>query len=318
MAARSIKRLCRRQRQRVYCAFSALLLTVFLGGASQVTANDELQLGVMYQPLNRDADLGAHGWRYLLQQVIARDIDFGVLQWTQYGAEGFQQPRPWLVETATLWQHEMPLWLGLHTEPEYFAEMAKGAAAQQVFFEAYLRKVNASVAQWQLWTQQHREQFLGWYVPLELSDAYFASAAERAQLHSFLADLKQRLGPTPTAISLFLSAAMAPEDLGEWLVELQDLGYEVWLQDGVGTQALSETDRRQYFAKLNCKVVLINEAFVQTSQQPFQARPARNEELKQAMAEQPDCHRRILFSLRYLPETSGLLYLSDVTKPPQS
>ena len=280
-------------------------------------ANDELRLGVMYQPLNRDAELGAHGWRYLLQQVVARDIDFGVLQWTQYGTESFQSPRPWLVETATLWQRQMPLWLGLHTEPDYFAEMAKGVEAQQTFFDTYLRKVNASAAQWQLWTQQHQESFLGWYVPLELSDAYFATTQQRAQLHAFLAALKQRLGTTPTAISLFMNADLSPRELGQWLQDLQQLGYEVWLQDGAGTQALSREQRQDYFSELNCKVVLINEAFVQTSKQPFQARPAHREELREAMAQQPDCHRRILFSLRYLPETSGLLYLTDVTQQSQ-
>jgi len=281
-------------------------------------ASDDLKLGVMYQPLNRDAELGSHGWRYLLQKIVSRDVDFGVLQWTQYGNEVFAHPSPWLAETATLWQREMPLWLGLHTEPDYFTEMAKDVTAQQAFFDTYLRKVDATVAQWQLWTQQHQERFLGWYVPLELSDAYFSSVEQREQLHAFLANLKQRLGPTPTSISLFLNANMAPAELGAWLADLQDLGYEVWLQDGAGTQALPDEERRKYFAELNCKVVLINEAFVQTSQQPFQARPARNEELQYAMAQQPDCHRRILFSLRYLPETAGLLYLSDVTQPEQS
>lgn len=281
-------------------------------------AAEDLRLGVMYQPLNRDADLGRHGWRYLLQKITAREVDFGVVQWTQYGDDAFQQPYPWLAETATLWQHEMPLWLGLHTEPDYFTEMSKDATAQETFFATYLRKVNATVAQWQVWTQQHQEQFLGWYVPLELSDAYFASTEKRTQLHDFLAALKQRLGGTPTAISLFLSADMPPTELGSWLGELQELGYEVWLQDGAGTQALSEAERRAYFAELNCKVVLINEAFVQTSQQPFQARSAADDELQQAMAAQADCHRRILFSLRYLPETAGLLYLSDGLQPPQS
>lgn len=282
---------------------------------SPSSANDDLRLGVMYQPLNRDAELGAHGWHYLLQQLAARDIDFGVLQWTQYGEDSFQHPRPWLLEAATVWQREMPLWLGLHTEPDYFSEMAKGAAAQQAFFDRYLRKVTASAAQWQLWTQQHQEDFLGWYVPLELSDAYFSSAVERAQLHTFLASLKQRLGNTPTAISLFMNADISPREFGGWLRALQDLGYEVWLQDGAGTQALTTAQRQRYFPELNCDVVLINEAFVQTSKQPFQARPAHREELQQTMAQQPDCHRRILFSLRYLPETTGLLYLSDVTQP---
>lgn len=282
------------------------------------STGDDLKLGVMYQPLNRDADLSASGWRYVLQQVLARDVDFGVLQWTQYGTESFQQPYPWLTEAATLWQREMPLWLGLHTEPHYFSEMAKGLAAQQAFYDDYLRKVNATAAQWQLWTQQYQEQFLGWYIPLELSDAYFSTPIERQHLHRFLAQLKERLGATPTAISLFLSATLEPEEVGRWLADLQELGYEVWLQDGAGTQALSKQQRQQYYAELNCKVVLINEAFVQTSQQPFEARSARNEELQQAMAQQPDCHRRILFSLRYLPETAGLLYLSDVTQPPQS
>ena len=277
-----------------------------------LAAREELQLGVMYQPLNRDAELGSAGWRYLLQQVAVRDVDFGVLQWTKYGKEAFQEPYPWLTEMATLWQREMPLWLGLHSEPDYFDEMAKGVAAQQAFFATYLRKINATVAHWQLWQQRYQEQFLGWYVPLELSDAYFSTQNERQQLRQFLVELKQRLGRSPTAISVFLSATLNPEEVGRWLEDIQALGYEVWVQDGAGTQALPFPERQKYYAEFNCKVVLINEAFVQTNQHPFIARSARGEELQQTMAQQPDCHRRILFSLRYLPETAGLLYLSDL------
>ncbi|MGQ4277308.1 DUF4434 domain-containing protein [Pseudidiomarina sp. E22-M8] len=273
-------------------------------------------LGVMYQPLNRDAELGGYGWNYLFQQLTRTDIEFGVVQWLQYGNERFNQPTPWLSETLTIWQRHMPLWLGLHTEPDYFNAMAAGEAAQQQFFDAYLRTLNGAVAPWQTWITQHQNNFLGWYVPLELSDAYFTAASERQQLHEFLHQLKQRLGSTPLAISVFMSATMPADEFGVWLNELQQLGYQVWLQDGVGTQALSDKQRETYFARINCQVVLINEVFVQTSKQPFAARSARADELARVAARQPACHQRILFSLRYLPETAGLLYLTDINAAP--
>ncbi|MEA3588551.1 DUF4434 domain-containing protein [Pseudidiomarina sp. 1APP75-27a] len=278
---------------------------------------DPPALGVMYQPLNRDAEMGPYGWNYLFQSIARTPIEFGVVQWVQYGADSFSQPTPWLATALSTWQRHMPLWLGLHTEHDYFTKMAEGKAAQQEFFTTYLRKVNGTAARWQGWIQQHQAQFLGWYIPLELSDAYFATADERRQLHDFLRELKQRLGRSPLAISVFMSAELPASEFDAWLQQIQDLGYQVWLQDGAGTQALTATQREAYFAHLNCDVGLINEAFIQTSQQPFRARPATPAELAKAQARQPDCHPRILFSLRYLPEAAGVLYLSDlITHPP--
>lgn len=273
-------------------------------------------LGVMYQPLNRDAELGGYGWNYLFQQVAQSSVEFGVVQWLQYGAETFDQPDSWLRETLTIWQRHMPLWLGLHTDPDYFNQMAAGEAAQGKFFAAYLRKLNGVVARWQSWINEHEESVLGWYVPLELSDAYFTTASQRQQLHEFLRQLKQRMGKSELAISVFMSAKLPADEFGAWLGELQQLGYQVWLQDGAGTRALSEKQREEYFSHINCDVVMINEAFKQTNEQPFTARPARPEELERAAARQPKCHQQILFSLRYLPETAGLLYLTDVNVQP--
>lgn len=176
--------------------------------------------------------------------------------------------------------------------------------------------MTAPVANWQNWIAAHRSQFLGWYLPLELSDAYFAEPQQRQQLHEFLRDVRRSMGDMPLAISLFMSAALSPQSLADWVEELQSLGYQVWLQDGAGTEALEASTRKAYFSRMNCAVSFINEAFVQISTTPFQARAATAAELATAMAQQPACHPRILFSLRYLPQTAGLLYLSDVTQPP--
>lgn len=290
------------------------LWTPSLATASAASAQQEAQQqGVMYQPLNRDSELGAYGWHYLFQQLRADGIDFGVLQWTQYGEEDFSSSQQWLRESMTVWQGYMPLWLGLHLEADYFEHIGTGLEAQQRLFTSYLRKVNGSVARWEAWKQTHEGQFLGWYIPLELSDAYFDTAEKRQQLHEFLTQLKQRIGTAPLAISVFMSATLPAAEFGVWLRDLQQLGYEVWLQDGVGTQALTLAQRERYLAEINCDVVLINEAFVQTSTQPFVARSARPDEL--AAAAPLGCHRRIWFSLRYLPQAVGLLYLSDVTRP---
>lgn len=313
MATCRIQRLCRRRRQCVLGALRTLLLGVGLLMSSVVTTSAACeQQGVMYQPLNRDSELGAYGWHYLFQQLRNDGIDFGVLQWTQYGDEDFSAGQPWLRDSITVWQNYMPLWLGLHLEDDYFSEMSKGLAAQQTFFTTYLRKVNGAVARWEGWRQQHKAQFLGWYIPLELSDAYFDTPAKRQQLATFLTQLRERIGTTPLAISVFMSATLPAAEFGAWLEDIQQLGYHVWLQDGVGTQALSAAQRADYFAALNCDVVMINEAFVQTSKQPFAARSASAEEL--AAATSTSCHRRIWFSLRYLPQAVGLLYLSDVTR----
>lgn len=110
---------------------------------------------------------------------------------------------------------------------------------------------------------------LGWYVPLELSDAYFTTASQRQQLHEFLRQLKQRMGKSELAISVFMSAKLPADEFGAWLGELQQLGYQVWLQDGAGTRALSEKQREEYFSHINCDVVMINEAFKQTNEQPL-------------------------------------------------
>ena len=280
-----------------------------------VVADESPPLGVMYQPLNRDAELGSYGWQYLFQQVADTDIEFGVVQWVQYGESDFSTPAPWLLDAVTAWQRHMPLWLGMHSEPDYFTEMAKGTAAQAQFFARYLRRMNGPVARWQGWIAQHRAQFLGWYLPLELSDAYFSEPEQRKQLHEFLRKVRRSMGDAPLAISLFMSAQMSPRSFADWVEQLQALDYQVWLQDGAGTQALTASERRAYFDQINCKISFINEAFVQTSTEPFKARAATPEELAATMAQQQPCHQRILFSLRYLPQTAGLLYLTDVTQP---
>ena len=101
------------------------------------------------------------------------------------------------------------------------------------------------------------------------------------------------------------------------LGELQQQGWQVWVQDGAGTRALTAAQRKSYLdALFACPQqagtpALVLEAFRQTSaaDTPFAAIPASPAQWQAQTRETRSlCPSATgVFSLRYLPQASGYL-----------
>ncbi|UTV26638.1 DUF4434 domain-containing protein [Photobacterium atrarenae] len=256
---------------------------------------------LFYQPLNQDQPVSERQWTTLAHTLRQEGIATLIVQWSHYGPETFGGPQGWLAENLeTLMQAGLPLWFGLYSDPGYFKKIHSDAGSQQHYLYQYFAAVNATYQQWQPWLNRHRHQIRGLYLPLELSDYDFPTAAQRAQLSQILARQVDRY-PYPLMISLYLAGKLTDAEIAEWVSQLTAMGLRVYVQDGAGTQSLDSATRQRYLSQLPCNVGLVKEIFQQDkSSRQFQA--ARLEAAAyQQIRHQTSCHPRALFSMRYLP-----------------
>ena len=79
---------------------------------------------------------------------------------------------------------------------------------------------------------------------------------------------------------------------------LRTIGLELWLQKGDGLK--KHTIVNQLIKRMDCEISVISENFVQTSDNnaPFEAKKNNKSEVVDDVTR---CHKKITFSLRYLP-----------------
>lgn len=264
---------------------------------------------LFYQPLNQDQPISKRQWTTLAHTLRKEGMGALIVQWSQYGPETFGGPQGWLAQNLqALMQAGLPLWFGLYADPGYFREIHSDAVSQQHYLHRYFTAVHATYQQWQPWLKRHRQDIRGLYLPLELSDYDFPTAAQRAQLSQILARQVERY-PYPLMISLYLAGQLTDAEIAEWVSQLTALGLRVYVQDGAGTQNLDRATRQRYLSQLPCHVGLIKEIFQQDkSSRQFQAvrlEPAASQQIRHPTS----CHPRALFSLRYLPLAAQPLQL---------
>lgn len=202
------------------------------------------------------------------------------------------------------------LWFGLYSDPNYFREIHTNAAGQKVYLTEYFNKLHKSYEQWQTWLRIHSNQVQGLYLPLELTDYDFKTAAQREQLANILKQ-QIKLYDEPLMISLYLSGQLTQSKIKQWTDQLTNLGLIVYVQDGAGTQALSTDERDAYLDDLGCNVGIIREIFVQDkATKSFKADRVSKEKFDSILDEET-CHPNTMFSLRYLPIASNPLKLVD-------
>ncbi len=200
------------------------------------------------------------------------------------------------------------LWIGLYSDPNYFREIHTNAAGQKVYLTEYFNKLHKSYEQWQTWLRIHSNQVQGLYLPLELTDYDFKTAAQREQLANILKQ-QIKLYDEPLMISLYLSGQLTQSKIKQWTDQLTNLGLIVYVQDGAGTQALSTDERDAYLDDLGCNVGIIREIFVQDkATKSFKADRVSKEKFDSILDEET-CHPNTMFSLRYLPIASNPLKL---------
>ncbi|MDD1781039.1 hypothetical protein LRP49_07465 [Enterovibrio sp. ZSDZ35] len=237
-------------------------------------------------------------WKADTHYLHNQGVSAGVVQWTQYGDETFGGETGWLAARLNLWMKTSPLWLGLYSDPNYFSLIDVPADEQYAYLNTLLQKNRNVLANWQPWIDANKERVLGIYLPFELSDYYFQSAVSQHQLNSVLATFVQTVD-YPVAISVFINGAMDPDTFADWLVSIQKTGVKVWLQNGRGTDALSQETIQRYMDVLPCDVGIIDEIFHQESASPFKARPMTKTEKQKAQITAEACHPHLTFSFRY-------------------
>lgn len=269
---------------------------------------------VFYQPQLRDRAVAEAEWPALFAGVRASGADTLVVQWTRHG-EAFAagDERAWLGRRLREARAAgLALVLGLHADPEAFAQLAQGDAALPAYFRRQLR-ANARLAQdWR--NELGSDAIAGWYLPLEVDDRRWRAPAAREHLWRYLADESNVLGREglPVYVSSFFAGYMAPAAYAELVADLQRTGVRLWVQDGAGTGVLTPAMRARYLAAVgDCAAApaagVVFELFRQTAPDAtFAAEGAADASVR--LAQRAPCGGDTLFfSLRYLPAAGGRL-----------
>jgi hypothetical protein len=265
---------------------------------------------VFYQPLLRDQNLRTEQWLQILSQAQQQGMTELALQWGQHGAVTFFDPQgPSAALLKALSQLQIPLWLGLYADPDYFKQMESTKPQKQLYFKQQLVLSLQVRRHWLSLLKQQPLQLKGWYLPMELNDTDFTSASYLKWLSTELKGLSEVLDK-PVAISLYFNGTVSVDN---WLAAAHQLKSDklhIWVQDGSGAALVSEVKRQEFIQQLPCAVPLIREQFRQSSKpgEVFQARALTDAEKQ---AQHSSCHPVIYFELRYMPAAAGLLPLTD-------
>jgi hypothetical protein len=269
---------------------------------------------VFYQPLLRDQQLSVEQWLYILTRAQQQGMTALALQWGQHGEVAFFDPQgPSSALLGALQQLQIPVWLGLYADPDYFKQMQSAEPQKQLYFKQQLKLSLQVRRHWLNVLKQLPLQLQGWYLPMELNDTDFTSPSYLQWLSGELTVLDGLL-EKPLAISLFYNGQLPAK---KWLAaahQLQSQTLQLWVQDGAGAALISEAKRQDFLQLLPCNVPLIREQFRQNSKagEVFQARALTDAERQ---TQNNSCHPIIDFELRYMPAAAGLLPLVDQVEP---
>jgi len=275
---------------------------------------------VFYQPQNRDAGTPAQAWAEMFGTLKADGADTLIVQWTRFGDEQFGGADGWLDQAMRIaMDKDLVVIIGLYWDPEFFSWAGDKDDAVSARLDNYAQESLRLAERWQALTIT--PHFGGWYVPAELDDLNWRSPEKRRLLRAVLQTLQRRLrtgsSSPPLMITAFFGGHSGPSAFAQWLHEIGDSGWLVWLQDGSGVDhGMSALERRAYLAAASrcdaaTRIGMVNEVFRQVSapDQPFRARPATREELEAAaLTTKGLCFvSSARFSLRYLPAAAGVL-----------
>jgi len=277
-------------------------------------------LGIFWQPQERDLAVDNQAWTILMQQVKQQGFEQLVLQWSRYGTSFSSAEQMDALQDKMLIAADqgLQLVLGLYMDPEFYALQKQPAHA----LESYLRKqrsLNIQVAK--QWQERLGELITGWYISAEIDDENWRLAINQEILRSWLQELAtelQKVQARPVYLSTFFTGKMSPVAYEHLLVQVADIGYRIWVQDGSGVGVLSESHRRLYLDQVvRCTATseqpvtgVIYELFDMTSEAPFVAQPKSRATIEGLINQKDDCQaQRLFFSLRYLPASQMLLQI---------
>lgn len=283
-----------------------ILLTALL----LVTPFANAMNAVMYQPQLRDTTVTDAQWQSVLNKLKGQGIDTLVLQWSRYdNAFRDGESRAWLEHKAQLTTvNDMKLVIGLAVDGRFFERQKQPLPA----LENYLNRLRADdVAVAKRWVDVLGEKSIaGWYISSELDDLRWRDPQMQQAALNWLSKTRLSLAAVadkPVAVSSFFAGNMTPDSYRKWVTTLSHSGVKVWVQDGAGTQMLTDAERALYLKAPSAGKVI--ELFRQDKQaKTFKATPAPAEYQQKWLATPvPPAQDRVYFSLRYMSAASGVL-----------
>ncbi|OAT19470.1 hypothetical protein M979_1361 [Buttiauxella noackiae ATCC 51607] len=265
---------------------------------------------VMYQPQLRDITVTDAQWQSVLSKLKGQGIDTLVLQWSRYD-DAFRdgKSRAWLEQKAQLTAaNDMKLVIGLAADGRFFERQKQPLPA----LENYLNRLRANdVAVAKRWVDVLGEKSIaGWYISSELDDLRWRDPKMQQAALSWLSKTRLSLAGVadkPVAVSSFFAGNMTPDSYRKWVTTISHSGVKVWVQDGAGTQMLTDAERALYLKVPSAGNVI--ELFRQDKQaKTFKATPAPAAYQQKWLATPvPPGQDRVYFSLRYMSAASGVL-----------
>lgn len=265
---------------------------------------------VMYQPQLRDTTVSDAQWQSVLSKLKGQGIDTLVLQWSRYD-DAFTggESRAWLERKAQLTTASgLKLVIGLAADGQFFERQKQPIPA----LENYLNHLRANdVAVAKRWVEVLGEQAIsGWYISSELDDRRWRTPQMQQVAENWMNNTRLSLAAVadkPVAVSSFFAGNMTPDSYRKWITTLNHSGVKVWMQDGAGTQVLTETERALYLQAPSAGKVI--ELFRQDKQaETFKAQPAPAAYQQKLLSTPvPQGQDRIFFSLRYMSAANGVL-----------
>ena len=267
--------------------------------------------GIFYQPLNSDLAIPIENWPTIFSAAKNKGFNTLVIQWTSYGSSfSSQANQDWLKDRMTqASQAGLKLVIGLQGDPEIFTRLKQPPAA----LGSYFRRMNqGNVELATKWTQTLPINLIdGWYLPLEIDDRQWREEPARVELTKYLvrqvAELKNVM-PVPVFISSFFTGNMTPERYAGMLEGIESQSkVRLWIQNGSGTNKLTESERELYLGAVsNCVSFNVNgfifEIFRQTqADHQFAAVPLGPLEMSKALMQRSPCGGdNVFFALNYL------------------
>lgn len=265
---------------------------------------------VMYQPQLRDITVTDAQWQSVLSKLKGQGIDTLVLQWSRYD-DAFRdgKSRAWLEQKAQLTAaNGMKLVIGLAADGRFFERQKQPLPA----LENYLNRLRANdVAVAKRWVDVLGDKSIaGWYISSELDDLRWRDPKMQQAALSWLSKTRLSLAGVadkPVAVSSFFAGNMTPDSYRKWVTTISHSGVKVWVQDGAGTQMLTDAERALYLKVPSAGNVI--ELFRQNKQaKTFKATPAPAAYQQKWLATPvPPGQDRVYFSLRYMNAASGVL-----------
>lgn len=265
---------------------------------------------VMYQPQLRDITVTDAQWQSVLSKLKGQGIDTLVLQWSRYD-DAFRdgKSRAWLEQKAQLTAaNGMKLVIGLAADGRFFERQKQPLPA----LENYLNRLRANdVAVAKRWVDVLGDKSIaGWYISSELDDLRWRDPKMQQAALSWLSKTRLSLAGVadkPVAVSSFFAGNMTPDSYRKWVTTISHSGVKVWVQDGAGTQMLTNAERALYLKVPSAGNVI--ELFRQDKQaKTFKATPAPAAYQQKWLATPvPPGQDRVYFSLRYMNAASGVL-----------